>query len=615
MRTNPEVIDAQDQVIPNLTALLSQPGTVLLDAARPDAENPHTYVFADPQRELTATALQDIPVLLGGLDKAVAQGKYVAGYLGYEAGFAFEDIAPFQAGSVPLGWFGVYDPPLKLSADAVRQALASLEVVPCTIRDAKLNISREAYRAKIDAIRAHIREGDVYQVNFTDRIDFVFEGSAIALYRALRERQPVAFGAFIQRGDSQVLCLSPELFFRRAGRQIETRPMKGTVRRGKTHAEDEALRRWLAADPKSQAENLMIVDLLRNDLSVCCEPGSVAVKALYETEVYRTLIQMTSTVEGRLRDGIEYADLFEALFPCGSVTGAPKIRAMQLIDDLEDGPRGVYCGAIGYAAPEHAVFNVAIRTVVLRDGQGTMGTGSGIVWDSDADAEYDECRLKAQFLTSIAHSHDFKLIETMRWEAERILLLDLHAERIRASAAYFGFAFDPIGFSAAIQASTAGLPHDLPHKVRVTLDERGRFEASAEMLQEAPFRHAVLHETPVDSEDVFFYHKTTNRFLYETAYQQAQAAGFDEAILLNEHGELTEGTRTNLFIRQGESWLTPPVASGLLSGVYRQHLLDTLPDVEERVLYETDLHEAHATYLCNAVRGLCEITVASKKPA
>jgi para-aminobenzoate synthetase/4-amino-4-deoxychorismate lyase len=352
----------------------------------------------------------------------------------------------------------------------------------------------------------------------------------------------------------------------------------------------------------------MIVDLLRNDLAVCCRPGSVKVPALFTIEPYETLFQMTSTVEGELRDGVGYAELIRALFPCGSVTGAPKIRAMQHIHALEEGPRGVYCGAIGHAAPGgQALFNVAIRTLVLQEGQGVMGTGSGVVWDSQPDAEFDECLLKTRFLTDPAPARrpSFKLIETMRWE-DGVCLLDLHLDRLRASARYFGYPFDEPYILARIEEDAAGLPEGVAARVRLTLDAEGRVEVATIPLappRPGPLRISFAAE-PMDEQDVFLFHKTTRRERYETAYTRARALGFDEAVFVNTRGEITEGSRSNVFIKRGGAFYTPPVSSGLLGGVYRRYLLESLRNAQEAVLRPADLLDADAVYVCNAVWGL-----------
>jgi para-aminobenzoate synthetase/4-amino-4-deoxychorismate lyase len=469
-------------------------------------------------------------------------------------------------------------------------------------------------------VRRHIQRGDVYQINYTAPVRFRAPGDPRLLYRRLRRRQHVPYGAYLNLGDRQILSCSPELFFRRDGERVVTRPMKGTIRRGRTLEEDRALREELAADPKNRAENLMIVDLLRNDLSVCCRPGSVTVPALYTTESYDTVTQMTSTVEGRLRAGEGLSSVLRALFPCGSVTGAPKRRAMRLIRELESAPRGVYCGAIGMAGPDTAVFSVAIRTAVIEGGEGAMGVGSGIVWDSESTAEYEECQLKTQFLTPSATSRQTRpdqppprLIETMRFDGVRLPLLDRHVERLGRSAAYFDYPFDEERFRRRVRTSVLRQDADTVHKVRATLDRWGRVTVEATPIEEggdAPWRLTVADEQ-VESDDPLFYHKTTHRQVYERALQSARADGFDEALLRNQRGDVTEGTYSNVFVRLGNGLATPPVECGLLAGVYRDYVLDTQEHAEERVLTLDDLHRADAIYCCNAVRGWCEATLTS----
>ena len=346
---------------------------------------------------LTARRAAEVPALLEALDRVRAAGRYAAGFLAYEAGYALEPtvFAPPEAGSL-LGWFGVYEVPERLGPDAAEGLLA--RAGGFALSPPQFALEAAAYLDRVAAIREHIREGDVYQINLTAPFRFAFEGDPLGLYRALRRRQRVPYGAFLSTGERNVLSFSPELFFRMDGRRVTARPMKGTAPRGATPAEDDRLAAALAADEKNRAENLMIVDLLRNDLARVSEPGSVRVPRLFETERYETVTQMTSTVTATLRSAAALSDVFRALFPCGSVTGAPKLRSMQRIREREAGPRGVYCGAVGYAGPGGAVFNVPIRTLELREGEGRMGVGSGIVWDSEAEAEYAECLLKARFL-------------------------------------------------------------------------------------------------------------------------------------------------------------------------------------------------------------------------
>ena len=562
---------------------------------------------------LTASTLPDVSALLDEVVSITSNGGYVAGYLSYEAGASFVDL-PFEAtADEPLAWFGVYEAPQWVAPSEVATGLSQLEA-EATVTDMQFGVSRGEYTSAIEEVRHHIGEGDVYQVNYTAPVDFRLDGDPRVLYRRLRQRQHVPYGAYLNLGDRQILSCSPELFFRRDGTEVVTRPMKGTIRRGRTSTEDQGLRDRLSADPKNRAENLMIVDLLRNDLSVCCEPGSVTVPSLYTTESYDTVTQMTSTVEGTLRPDQDVASLLRALFPCGSVTGAPKRRAMRLIRTLEPEPRGVYCGAIGMIGPSTATFNVAIRTAVLNGTTGRMGVGSGIVWDSEPEAEYEECTLKTQFLTPSAASaqiadpdHDPRLIETMRFDGIRIPMLDRHVGRLAESAQYFGYPFHEERFRRHVDRATTGTEPGAMLKVRATLDRWGRIDVTTAPLPEErdePWALTVADER-VDRTDPFFYHKTTHRQVYDRALAAAQEEGFDEAVLLNREGEVTEGTYSNLFVQKGDQLLTPPAESGLLAGVYREYVLEAQPQAQEQVLTLDDLHEADAIFCCNGLRGWC----------
>jgi len=594
--------------------VLSRPGTVLLDTARTDSVNRVCWCFTAPQEVLTADTPAAVPDLVESLQEATQSGAHVAGYLSHEAGYPFVDLDAPSSAKSPVGWFGIYDRPYRLAPSEVQAGLETLEYSP-SIEDAALSVSRDTYIEAIRRIRQHIGAGDVYQINYTAPVRFRAPGDPRALYRRLRRRQRVPYGAYLNVGGRQILCCSPELFFRRDGDRVRTRPMKGTIRRGRTLEEDQSLRERLAADPKNRAENLMIVDLLRNDLSMCCRPGSVQVPELYTTEEYESVTQMTSTVEGKLRPDQGLADLMKALFPCGSISGAPKRRAMRVIRDLEREPRGIYCGTIGAAGPGHACFNVAIRTAVIEGKESRMGVGSGIVWDSDPQAEYDECKLKTKFLTASSTSEQSDsdaelpcLIETMRFDGVQIPMLDQHVSRLARSASYFNYPFDEARFRRRVHRAVAGGDGQTVAKVRATLDPRGCLEVEMSPIQEGtgdPWRLTVADER-VDREDPLFYHKTTHRRVYERALQAAQRAGFDEAILLNQEGEVTEGTYTNIFVEIGGELLTPPVDCGLLAGVYRSYVLEKEERARAEVLTLNDLHAANGIYCCNAVRGWCE---------
>jgi para-aminobenzoate synthetase / 4-amino-4-deoxychorismate lyase len=605
--SNPSGSAAHRRALPHCDArrLMLPLDSVLLDTARPGPDDPAgALLFTRPLRVLVATTFGEVAPLLEELEEASAGGHHCAGYLAYEAGYAldptgFPDPPPPDS---PLAWFGVYDAPERLPPEEIERFLKrggeGRALRP------RFELSRDAYRDRIAAIKHHIREGDVYQINFTAPIHFRFEGDPLGLYRDLRRKQPVPYGAVVRTADRWVLSLSPELFVRRDGDRLTARPMKGTVRRGPDPTSDAERAAWLTSDEKNRAENLMIVDLLRNDLSMVAEPGSVHVPALFTAERYDTLWQMTSTVVATTDPGTGVASVLRALFPCGSVTGAPKRRAMQIIREIEDGPRGVYCGALGVVEPGGAfAFSVPIRTVEIGGQQGRLGVGSGVVWDSDADAEYDECLLKGRFLTD-PPPPDFELLETMRAEDGGVPLLDLHLARLRASAEYFGYPDDEQAIRATVAEAVRGSG---PLRLRLTLDRSGRVQVEHRALDDPPLRRVIVFPEPVPDDDPFLRHKTTHRPLYERAMAWARERGADEAILLNRRGEVTEGTITNVWIRRGGQLLTAPTASGGLAGVYRAHLLATTPSALVATISVEDLRGADAVLLSNAVRGLQEV--------
>lgn len=581
------------------------PGSVLLDTQRPGpGEEAGALLFARPRHVLVAHRPSEVASLLEALAAEARRGRYVAGYLAYEAAYALDRTGfpdpPAPAG--PLAWFGVYDAPERLAPADLETRLAA--AAPATVSPPRLAWDRATYRTRVEAVRRHIREGDVYQINLTAPLRFRFAGDPLGLYRRLRHAQRVAYGAVVRTETAWILSLSPELFVRRDGDRLTARPMKGTARRGPDVAADEAVARSLAASAKDRAENLMIVDLLRNDLAVVAEPGSVRVPALFTVERYETLWQMTSTVTARARPGVTVADVLRALFPCGSVTGAPKRRAMQLIRHLEPGPRGVYCGAIGVVRPGgDFVFSVPIRTVELIGAEGRMGVGSGIVWDSDPDAEYAECLLKGRFLTSAPPG--FRLLETMRTEGGTVALLEEHLARLRAAAAYFGFWLDEEVVRTVVrERASAG-----PHRLRLTVGVDGDVQAEVGPLETDPLRTAVLYPEPVPEDDPFLRHKTTHRPVYARALAWARSQGADEALLRTADGRLTEGTRTNVWIERDGRLLTPSLERGGVPGVYRAHLLRTDPRAAEAPLRVEDLGRADRVLLSNAVRGLVPVVL------
>lgn len=583
--------------------------SVLLDTARATPDDPAgALLFSSPLAVLSAYSYDEVGPLLEALDRHSGAGHWCAGFLAFEAAYALDrpGFPNPPAARGPLGWFGVYGPPTRLAPDEIGRLLAPAGRYE--MQSSGFSLSQAEYGGRLDAVRHHIREGDVYQVNLTAPLRFTLEGDPLALYRDLRQTQRVPYGAAIHADGRWILSLSPELFVRRDGARLAARPMKGTIHRGATAREDRQRGEWLTEDSKNRAENLMIVDLLRNDLSRVAEPESVRVPTLFSPERYETLWQMTSTVEARAREDVGVADVLRALFPCGSVTGAPKRRAMQIIRTLEDQPRGVYCGAIGMVKPGgDFVFSVPIRTLeVDASGEGRMGIGSGVVWDSKAEEEYEECLLKARFLTNPSPPA-FELLETMRSDDRAIALLDLHLARLAASAEYFDFPFDEAEVRARLASNGPGL-----QRIRLTLSRAGKISLEASPLAEEDLslRTAVIFPEPAPTNDPFLQHKTTHRPFYDRALAWARQRGADEAILLNERGEVTEGTFTNVWIRRDGRLLTPPAGSGGLPGVFRAHLLASRDDAAEAMLTPEDLARADAVLLSNAVRGLQEVEVA-----
>lgn len=582
--------------------------SVLLVTSRRANESRKSYLFTNPEHTFTLTSLADLPQLYAEIDAAPAKGLYAAGYFGYECGYANEpsllSMAPDAAASTPLAWFGFYRDPVIFNY--VPEPLTPIKPI-----HTEIDIAVEEYFRRFNEIKSHIKAGNTYQVNLTTRLRWKDAGDPTNLFAHIMAVQPVEFGAFINLGDTQILSASPELFFRRDGPHIITRPMKGTAPRGFDIDEQRVNMEWLCNDEKNRSENVMIVDLLRNDLRRICEGNTINVEKLCDVEVFPTVLQMVSTISGKLRSEIKYEDIFRALFPCGSITGAPKVRTMKIIRELEDQPRGVYTGAIGFVSPyEEAVFNVAIRTLVLKDNRGEMGIGGGIVWDSDATEEWNECQLKGSFLSRSCPTFD--LIETLLWDGTYSFLHE-HVTRLAASAEYFGFPCRPKEAERRLTELANTFPPDQPQRVRLLLGQKGSIALSSVPIarkskSESSSKSILvcLSRQCTQSNDLFLRHKTTHRQLYDQEYRQALATGYDDAIFLNNEGNLTEGAIHNVFVVQNGQWLTPPVTDGLLPGVLRNSLIKERGCVERQLKLE-DLVTADEVYLGNSVRGLQKV--------
>ncbi len=585
---------------------------LLLDDARPGGA---ARLFRDPVEWIEARDPAAALAALGRIDAAVQGGLWVAGSFAFELGYLLEPkLRPlFRPPPDPLIAVGVYRAPEPVDG-AVWMTPAGEAFRPAP---AEPSLGRDAYAAAFDRVRDAIAAGDVYQINLTFPLAIPFTGEPLSHLARWRAAARAGYAAIQRLDDRDVISFSPELFVSSEGDgMIRTRPMKGTVARDPDPAADRARAAALPLDEKQRAENLMIVDLLRNDLSRICAPGAVRTTDLFTVETYPTLHTMTSGVEGRLRPGLATSDVLRALFPCGSVTGAPKIRAMEIIAETEAQPRGVYCGAVGAIGPGLRMnLNVAIRTMVRAHGADRlrMGVGSGVVFDSEAAAEYDECLLKARF--AVAPPPLFDVLETLRWSpAEGFLFLEEHLARLASSAAWFGRPCDGEAARAALARHVA--PFGEARRVRLLLDATGAVSVESAPLEGAfagldPF---ALQDEPLRlklvaaglaSSDPFVRHKTTNRAVYDAALAEARAAGADEAVLLNERGAVADGSYMSLFVKRGPALATPRLADGALDGVLRRAMIaGGAPPVVEATLTPDDLRDAEAIYLGNSVRGL-----------
>ncbi|MFC5477532.1 aminodeoxychorismate synthase component I [Massilia suwonensis] len=557
--------------------------------------------------------------VLADLQAALRRGLYAVPLLSYELGAQLLGIPTTKPLVKPLAQVLLFERCEHLSATEAQAWIttrAHMET-PAGVAAITPNVDEAQFTQAIDAIRAYIAAGDTYQVNYTYRLRFDAFGSVYALYQRLRARQPVPYGALVGLPDGgALLSFSPELFVRCMGGTLLARPMKGTAPASDDAETDAQRAAALALDPKNRAENLMIVDLLRNDLGRVAQTGSVAVPKLFEVTRFGAVLQMTSTVQATLREDVRLAEVFTALYPCGSITGAPKRRTMEIIDELEPDPRGIYTGAIGWFDPPgdgrafgDFCLSVPIRTLALEPGEGVrrgeLGVGAGIVYDSDPQAEYAECKLKARFLTGLAN--EFELFETIKasWQ-DGPRHLDLHLARLRASSAYFGLPFDAVAADTLVRDACLGLPREGGvYRLRLALAADGALTITSAPL--APLSEPVrvlLADTPTHSGDVFLCHKTSVRSRYDAAWRAAEAHGAFDALFFNERGELTEGGRSNVFVRLDGHWWTPPLSCGLLPGVMRQVILAAPAwDARERVITREMFDRADGIMVCNALRG------------
>lgn len=605
----------------------------LLDDAQGDGQGSRLYTGLERvlRCDVAGSDASAWPGLWREVQLALDAGGYVVAVLTYELGASLQDVPAWDA--VPEMALGsqllVFAKCERLDREQVSAFLsASSEGEVAGVRGLKASVTQEAFTRAIETVRAYIAAGDTYQVNYTYRLHFQTYGSALALYLALRQRQPVPYGALICLPNGEaVLSLSPELFIRHTAGRLFARPMKGTAAATGDEVQDRMIAEALRQDEKNRAENLMIVDLLRNDLGRIARTGSVSVPRLFEVNRYSSVLQMTSDIEADLRSELSLAEIMSALFPCGSITGAPKRRTMEIIREIESEPRGIYTGAIGWfdppIAPSHLgdfCLSVPIRTLVLgtEDAQGNrrgmMGVGAGIVYDSQPYEEFLECQLKAKFLTGL--QPHFELFETMHahqgssceaacnhWQR--------HLQRLKNSAEYFGFPYDEETITQQVRAFCAILPPQGAYRLRLALRAKGEIVISHAPLNDLiePVKLAIA-PLPCTMSPTFLAHKTSHRQQYDQAWQAAEKQGAFDQLFVNADGWVTEGGRSNIFIRQGEQWFTPPLSAGVLPGIMRAVLLDDVSmNAGEKPLRLEDVLRADEIILCNSLRGVMRVTL------
>ena len=555
------------------------------------------YTFTKPILELKTRNLAQVKELLARVEDYQQQGYYVVGYVSYEAAPAFEEklaVHPAPLLGEYLLYFTVHDSVEKssipLTYDEVDMPSNWQEVT-----------SKKDYEKAIAQIHHHLRQGDTYQVNYTVQLKQAVTANPFAIYNRMVVEQEAGYNAYVEHDEMAVISMSPELFFEQKGRDLTTRPMKGTTKRGLTNQEDLDQAAWLEQDPKNRSENMMIVDLLRNDMNRLSEVGSEHVECLCQVEQYSTVWQMTSTIKSRLRENVDLVEIFRSLFPCGSITGAPKIATMEIIKDLEPQPRGVYCGTIGLLLPNgRRIFNVAIRTIQLYKGQAIYGVGGGITWDSTWESEYREVHQKAAVL--YRKQARFQLITTGKISQKQLMFEEQHLERLRKASRYFAFPFDSENLKQKIEEECHACDANQDYRLRISLSKSGEIEVDRRVLTplSPSFCQAKLCLKEANLQQAFTYFKTTHR--------PHLIMGDQEIIYHTADGKLLETTIGNLVLKMDGKLYTPPSQLGLLQGIYRQNLLES-GQVKEKVLTIEDLKGSEAIYGCNAVRGLYELSV------
>ncbi|WP_404458249.1 aminodeoxychorismate synthase component I [Oceanobacillus kapialis] len=557
--------------------------------------------FTNPKEVITASVIEEVVPALKLVQKFVSQGYYAAGYVSYEAAPAFDDAFTVNSEPhLPFVWFGIFAQPSNEPITATG-SFKTEKWTPLT--------QKHEYTERIQAIKEAIRKGITYQVNYTIRLLSQFSGDSIAYYHHLSKAQASNYSAYINDGKHTMISASPELFFHMRNNTILTKPMKGTAARGNTLQQDKQQKEWLANSAKNQAENVMIVDLLRNDLGRIAKAGTVKVPFLFQIESFPTVHQMTSTVTAELEEKTELPDVFAALFPCGSITGAPKGSTMNIIEGLEEQPRNVYCGAIGFITPQmEAIFNVPIRTVQIKNqtGKAVYGVGGGITWDSDPVEEYEEVLTKSKVLQT-KQTH-FQLLETIGYSDGNFMVLEYHLKRLKRSADYFEFQVNIQAIREELTNLEKRLTQQENWKIRLLLSRDGSTKLEYNPIKSpAQPMQIELAKGPIDNENIYLYHKTTNRSHYQSLFHDTDN-NTEDILLWNDANEITEFTMGNIVVEMDGHYYTPPVESGLLPGTYRQALLEK-GEIKERVIHKRDLSKCTNLWMINSVRGWVPVQV------
>jgi len=557
-------------------------------------------------------------------ENALDNGKWVAGYFTYEAGYMLDNYFNHSINSFikkqndhPLAWLGVFENPEEITnkndfLDVIYSAYSdNRQFMNYKVKNFHFSLNEKEYYKNVEKIRELIAQGTLYQLNYGFKISFRFQGDPLFLFQDLLKQQESEYVGYIDTGKRKIISLSPELFFEKNGNTLTVKPMKGTIKRGDTVEKDRENFNTLKNSEKDRAENVMIVDLLRNDLGKISRTESVRVESLFDIEEYKTVYQMTSTICSEMKKDVSFQEIFSSLFPSGSITGAPKLKTMEWINRLEQERRGIFCGSIGYVTPcRDARFNVAIRTLEIdQTGTGELGIGSGITYDSEPEKEYEECLLKAKFFTE----QDYHLIETILWDSylQEFFLKDLHFKRIKKSALELGFPFRERDVIERLES--VSLERTVNAKIRLLLYRNGQIDVIVEKIYpDNNEKRIKFSKFKTSAQDIFLKHKTSRRNLYETQLIQARKEGYYDVIFSNGDNEITEGSFNNLIIQKGNVFYTPPVKCGLLPGVYREYVINhpvLAYPVIEKVLYLSDILNAEAVFLINSVRGIIRVSV------